>query len=45
MPLGVISCLYIMYGLPPQAWERFVWWLVIGLAIYGLYGYRHSKLR
>jgi APA family basic amino acid/polyamine antiporter len=44
-PLGVVACLYIMYGLPPQAWERFGWWLVIGLAIYGLYGYRHSRLR
>jgi basic amino acid/polyamine antiporter, APA family len=44
-PLGVLSCLYIMYGLPSQAWVRFAWWLLIGLAIYILYGYRHSKLR
>jgi APA family basic amino acid/polyamine antiporter len=44
-PAGVLACLYIMYGLPPQAWTRFFWWLVIGLVIYGLYGYRHSKLR
>jgi basic amino acid/polyamine antiporter, APA family len=44
-PAGVLACLYIMYGLPPQAWTRFGWWLVIGLAIYGLYGYRHSRLR
>jgi basic amino acid/polyamine antiporter, APA family len=44
-PGGVLACLYIMYGLPPQAWARFGWWLVIGLAIYGLYGYRNSRLR
>jgi basic amino acid/polyamine antiporter, APA family len=44
-PLGVLACLYIMYGLPSQAWVRFGWWLLIGLAIYVLYGYRHSKLR
>jgi APA family basic amino acid/polyamine antiporter len=44
-PLGVLACLYVMYGLPPQAWVRFGWWLLIGVAIYAAYGYRHSKLR
>jgi APA family basic amino acid/polyamine antiporter len=44
-PLAIIACLYIMLGLPPQAWTRFVWWLVIGMVIYALYGYRHSHLR
>jgi APA family basic amino acid/polyamine antiporter len=44
-PLGVAACLFIMVGLPMQAWERFVLWLGIGAAIYALYGYRHSKLR
>ena len=44
-PLGVAACLYIMYGLPPQAWIRFGWWLLIGIVIYASYGYRHSRLR
>jgi APA family basic amino acid/polyamine antiporter len=44
-PLGVAACLFVMVGLPYQAWERFGIWLVIGAAIYGLYGYRHSRLR
>jgi APA family basic amino acid/polyamine antiporter len=44
-PLGVASCLYIMYGLPPQAWARFGWWLLIGILIYAFYGYSHSRLR
>ena len=44
-PLGIAACLYIMLGLPPQAWTRFLWWLAIGVAIYAVYGYRHSKLR
>jgi APA family basic amino acid/polyamine antiporter len=44
-PLGVLACLYIMYGLPAQAWIRFGWWLLIGIAIYAVYGYRHSRLR
>jgi APA family basic amino acid/polyamine antiporter len=44
-PLGVVACIFIMVGLPPQAWERFGLWLVIGGVIYGLYGYRNSRLR
>ena len=44
-PLGMAACLFIMVGLPPQAWARFGWWLLIGAAIYVLYGYRHSRLR
>jgi APA family basic amino acid/polyamine antiporter len=44
-PAGIAACLYIMVGLPPQAWTRFGWWLAIGIVIYVLYGYRHSNLR
>ena len=42
---GAAACLYVMAGLPPHAWERFAIWLVIGLALYFVYGYRHSTLR
>ena len=44
-PLGVIACVFIMVGLPYQAWERFALWLVVGLLLYGFYGFKHSKLR
>jgi APA family basic amino acid/polyamine antiporter len=44
-PLGVVACVFIMIGLPRQAWERFAIWLVIGAVIYLAYGYRHSRLR
>ena len=44
-PLGVAACLFIMVGLPYQAWERFGLWLAVGIALYVIYGYRHSKLR
>jgi APA family basic amino acid/polyamine antiporter len=44
-PLGIAACLFVMVGLPPQAWERFVVWLILGALVYGLYGYRHSRLR
>jgi APA family basic amino acid/polyamine antiporter len=38
------ACLFVMKGLPLQAWTRFGFWLLIGLAIYVFYGYRHSRL-
>jgi len=44
-PLGILACLFVMLGLPRQAWERFGIWLVIGGVLYALYGYRHSRLR
>jgi APA family basic amino acid/polyamine antiporter len=44
-PLGIAACLFIMVGLPRQAWERFALWLAIGVVLYALYGYRHSQLR
>ena len=36
--LSAAGCLFIMYGLPYSAWERFFWWLVIGLVLYFSYG-------
>ena len=42
-PLGIAACLFVMLGLPYQAWERL--WIVVGLTIYGLYGYRNSRPR
>ncbi len=44
-PLGMAACLFVMIGLPYQAWERFAIWLVLGLVTYFLYGARHSRLR
>jgi APA family basic amino acid/polyamine antiporter len=43
--LGAVSCAYLIYGLPAASWFRFIIWLVIGLALYFAYGYRHSTLR
>jgi APA family basic amino acid/polyamine antiporter len=43
--LAVASCSYLMLELPRQTWERFFIWLAIGLVVYFVYGYRHSKLR
>jgi len=43
--LSTAGCLFIMIGLPRQAWERFAIWLALGLVFYFLYGYRKSRLR
>ena len=42
---GAALCVFVMYGLPGLAWERFGWWLLIGLVLYFVYGYRNSRLR
>jgi APA family basic amino acid/polyamine antiporter len=44
-PLGAAACLFVMIGLPRQAWERFFVWLLIGVVLYVTYGYRNSHLR
>jgi len=43
-PMGVISALVLMITLPGDTWLRLVVWMVIGLAIYFLYGANHSVL-
>ena len=43
--VGSLLCLYVMRGLPRQAWERFGWWLAIGLILYFSFGFRNSTLR
>jgi APA family basic amino acid/polyamine antiporter len=42
---GAFACFYVMRGLPMITWKRFGYWLLIGLALYIWYGYRHSTLR
>jgi len=42
--LGIVSCLYLIYFLPPTSWLRFAAWLNIGFAIYATYGIKHSRL-
>jgi APA family basic amino acid/polyamine antiporter len=42
-PLGAASAVLLMLGLPLDTWLRFGLWLLIGLAVYWLYGVRHSR--
>jgi len=41
---GAALCVFVMVGLPGETWWRFAIWLAIGLALYALYGFRHSRL-
>jgi basic amino acid/polyamine antiporter, APA family len=42
---GALVCFGLMAALPPDTWIRLAVWTVLGLVIYGLYGYHHSRLR
>ena len=42
--LGLLSCAYLMSELGFTNWFRFGLWLLVGLGIYFLYGYKHSNL-
>jgi APA family basic amino acid/polyamine antiporter len=42
--LGMVSCFYLMAQETHIVWMRFLIWLVVGLIIYFLYSFRHSKL-
>ena len=43
--LGILSCGYLMLGLPLITWVRFGLWLLVGLVIYFAYGMKRSGLR
>ena len=43
---GIGLCAWLtLEGLDGLTWLRFLIWFVVGLAVYALYGYRHSLLR
>jgi APA family basic amino acid/polyamine antiporter len=43
--LGIISCFILMLSLPVITWIRFMVWMAIGFAIYGMYGYKHAQIQ
>lgn len=43
--IGAALCVYLMTKLQGATWWRFGIWLVVGLAIYALYGRFHSRVR
>jgi APA family basic amino acid/polyamine antiporter len=44
--IGIALCVWLtVEGLKPATWLRFLIWFAVGIAVYALYGYRHSLLR
>ena len=41
---GIVTCLILMFSLPPENWLRLFLWLALGLAIYFLYSRHHSVM-
>jgi basic amino acid/polyamine antiporter, APA family len=42
--MGVLFCSYLLIEIPAKSWIWFFVWMLIGLIIYFVYGYRKSKL-
>jgi amino acid transporter len=42
--LGLVTCLYLLTGMTAMNWAWFGGWLLLGLVIYLMYGYKKSKL-
>jgi len=42
--VGIAFSLWLVSKLQTVTWIRFLVWFVLGALVYGLYGYRHSKL-
>ncbi len=43
IPLNIALIIFVLYGLPPLTWIRFIVWHAVGFSIYILYGYRKSR--
>jgi APA family basic amino acid/polyamine antiporter len=41
---GIVTCMILMFSLPPENWLRLVVWLAIGLVIYFAYSRHHSVM-
>jgi amino acid transporter len=42
--LGVLCCLYLMIEIPAKSWVVFFGWMLLGLSLYFVYGWRNSRL-
>ncbi len=42
--LGLSTCMYLLTGMTAKNWAWFSSWLLLGLIIYFIYGYKKSKL-
>ncbi|MFN3467641.1 MAG: amino acid permease, partial [Candidatus Brocadiales bacterium] len=43
--LSIIFCIFLLIGLPPEAWIRFGIWLTIGFIVYFSYAFRKKPVQ
>jgi APA family basic amino acid/polyamine antiporter len=43
--VAILFCIYLMLSLPILTWIRFLVWLALGVVIYFVYSYHHSRLK
>lgn len=43
--LGIVSCIYLITTVPWEVLQFFLWYMAGGIALYFLYGIRHSNLQ
>lgn len=43
--MGVLFCSYLLIEIPAKSWLWFLGWMLLGLTIYFLYGFKNSRLR
>jgi basic amino acid/polyamine antiporter, APA family len=41
---GVLGCIFVMSGLPPETWAITLLWFLGGVILYFCYGFKHSNL-
>jgi APA family basic amino acid/polyamine antiporter len=42
--IAALICIYLALNLSLETWLRFAIWMVLGFVVYGLYGYRKSRV-
>lgn len=42
--IAALICIYLMLNLSLETWIRFLVWMVLGFAVYAVYGYRKSRV-
>jgi len=42
--LGLTTCLYLLTGMTASNWAWFGSWMMVGLLVYAIYGYKNSRL-
>lgn len=42
--MGLTTCLYLLTGMTASNWAWFFGWMLLGLIVYAVYGYRKSRL-